>query len=599
MNNLDYDIFSGSKFVESIRSSGYKDTSYAVAELVDNSIDARSKHVYIISQEKTNPSTGRYFLDKIAVLDDGTGMNAEELRRSLLFGDGTRGEEHDIGKFGMGLPNASLSQCKRVEVYSWQNSNIPMYCYLDYDEVRGGNRKIPIPNPKDMPNILQDATINFSKKSGTLVIWSKLDRCSWSTSNALMRHSQFIIGRIYRRFLHRKKLEIEMVTLKLDSENRIIECKSKDMLPNDPMYLMSPSSTPGQWGAEPMFKPDTKPEDEFTIKFDGKQHIITARYSLEKDELRDPARVQGDQGNVPHGKHAKKNMGVSIMRADREISMDTNLLTDTDSRERWWGVEIDVPTSLDNVVGITNNKQRMDVLSTIMYNVGRFVEDGSDEREMEEDLAERYKTGLELLRMVKTIKSHISSMSRRIRMTRKGTRGGPDQKPSAEIKFESGLSVELGAGKKSQTDKDRETMEKKERIVHIVNALEEEGYEEDTANATAEQWINEDRKIVFIESELDGSNFFSVSNMGGILQVKINRNHRAYKNLLSLTNAEEYKEMRGEEKLVIIHDGLRLLLASWARFEDLISNDERRRLVQDTRYDWGKELDLFLEKNMN
>ena len=85
----DYSIFSGPRFADSMRNSGYKDTSYAVAELVDNSIDAKAKHVQILCQEKFNFSTNRYSLDMIAVLDDGNGMDENELRRSLLFGDGT------------------------------------------------------------------------------------------------------------------------------------------------------------------------------------------------------------------------------------------------------------------------------------------------------------------------------------------------------------------------------------------------------------------------------------------------------------------------------------------------------------------------------
>ena len=118
------------------------------------------------------------------------------------------------------------------------------------------------------------------------------------------------------------------------------------------------------------------------------------------------------------------------------------------------------------------------------------------------------------------------------------------------------------------------------------------------AKKTAILWVEEDKKIVFEEAVLDGSNFFSVKNLGGILQVKINSDHRAYKNLLSLTNSKEYTDMDSEEKLKIIHDGMWLLLASWARFEDLIDNNKKRKDVQDIRYDWGKEINVFLEQNV-
>ena len=44
-----------------------------------------------------------------------------------------------MGKFGMGLPNASISQANRVEVYSWQNGEC-FYTYLDVDEIKKGRR---------------------------------------------------------------------------------------------------------------------------------------------------------------------------------------------------------------------------------------------------------------------------------------------------------------------------------------------------------------------------------------------------------------------------------------------------------------------------
>lgn len=599
-NGKDYDIFSGPKLIESIRSGGYEDTSYAVAELVDNAIDAKSKHVSIICQERLHHSTNRHHLEKIAVLDNGTGMNSEELRNSLLFGDGTRGKEFDIGKFGMGLPNASLSQCKRVEVYSWQHFSTPLYSYLDYDEIKAGNRSIPIPEPKDIPEVFSNTIKNIPQESGTLVVWSKLDRCSWTTSKALIRNSQFIIGRIYRKFLHAKKLVINVITMRVDDEGRPAGLESENMLPNDPMYLMAPTTTPGKWGKTPMFKPDTKPEDKFGVKVDGETHVITVRYSLEKDELRSPEHVQGDQGGTSHGLHAKKNMGVSIIRAGREVTMDTNLLLSSEPRDRWWGVEIDIPSSLDLVVGLTNNKQHVDTISAIMQSVGKFEEDDSDEREMMDEFSEYDKTKLELIRIITEIKSRIRSMRKRIRATRSDTRKTPPgQKTPLEKKIEKGLSEEKEEGKKGQTDIDRENMKDEERIALISDALVDEGYEQKTANKTAKEWVDDDKKIVFMEGELDGSNFFTVNDIGGILQIKINRKHRAYKNLLSLTDADEYKEMSNDDKLQVIHDGLKLLLASWARFEDLINNDKRRKEVQNTRYDWGRELDIFLEKNIN
>ena len=118
-HNDNFDIISSSpKLIESLRASDYKNTTYAVAELVDNSVDARAKHIEIMCMDVKNYGTGRHHLDKIAVLDDGRGMDEDKLRRSLKFGDGKESKPDDLGKFGMGLPKRiNISMHTRGSVF--------------------------------------------------------------------------------------------------------------------------------------------------------------------------------------------------------------------------------------------------------------------------------------------------------------------------------------------------------------------------------------------------------------------------------------------------------------------------------------------------
>src|SRR5690606_16409781 len=69
------------------------------------------------------------------------------------------------------------------------------------------------------------------------------------------------------------------------------------------------------------------------------------------------ARDGHNAGDQPHGKHAKNNAGVSVVRADRELELQTVWCNQYDPRERWWGVEVDFPPDLDEIFGVTNNKQ--------------------------------------------------------------------------------------------------------------------------------------------------------------------------------------------------------------------------------------------------
>ena len=67
-------------------------------------------------------------------------MNVAELRRALQFGNGGRlNDRSGIGRFGMGLPNSSISQARRVDVWSWQDGKAnAIHSYLDVSEIEDG-----------------------------------------------------------------------------------------------------------------------------------------------------------------------------------------------------------------------------------------------------------------------------------------------------------------------------------------------------------------------------------------------------------------------------------------------------------------------------
>ena len=102
-----------------MRDNGYKNAAYAIAELMDNSIQAGAKRVELLCAETVVQHTHRERrrISRIAVLDDASGMDADTLRMALQFGNGTRldpSQHKGIGGFGMGLPASSMSQCQRV-----------------------------------------------------------------------------------------------------------------------------------------------------------------------------------------------------------------------------------------------------------------------------------------------------------------------------------------------------------------------------------------------------------------------------------------------------------------------------------------------------
>jgi hypothetical protein len=85
-------LLSGKQTVFSIRDTGYKSTDYAVAELIDNSLQAKSDTVLIvlITDRKTGGQRAVDHVTEILVIDDGDGMDEQLLFDCLAFGESGR-----------------------------------------------------------------------------------------------------------------------------------------------------------------------------------------------------------------------------------------------------------------------------------------------------------------------------------------------------------------------------------------------------------------------------------------------------------------------------------------------------------------------------
>ena len=108
-----------SAMLESLRGLGYS-TGAALADVIDNSISAGANTINIQFNWDGQSSN-------IYVLDNGSGMSDEELESAMTLGDKNPLDvrsTHDLGRFGMGLKTASLSQCKRLTVASKKGGSI-------------------------------------------------------------------------------------------------------------------------------------------------------------------------------------------------------------------------------------------------------------------------------------------------------------------------------------------------------------------------------------------------------------------------------------------------------------------------------------------
>jgi len=152
--------------IESMRDIGYS-LETALADVIDNSITAGAKTIRMVAD--TNIAEP-YF----AVIDDGSGMDADELLNAMRFGSRSpldKRDAEDLGRFGLGMKTASLSQCRRLTVLSRKNGEAVCACW-DLDHVEKSDDWLV--------EVLSDTTeipcADLLGQTGTLILWEKLDR---------------------------------------------------------------------------------------------------------------------------------------------------------------------------------------------------------------------------------------------------------------------------------------------------------------------------------------------------------------------------------------------------------------------------------------
>jgi len=590
---VDHDIVPAHLAVKAMRDNGYKNAAYAIAELMDNAIQAEASQVELLcgEQEVQLAQQTRSRINKVAVLDNGTGMDERVLRLALQFGNGTHldPESQDgIGKFGMGLPSSSMSQCKRVDVWSWQNGvDSAIHSHLDLDAILDRKmREVPSPERKPIPQLWKQVGNSF-EASGTLVVWSQLDRVMWKTARAIIRNSEMLIGRIYRRFLVDGRARIRMHSFDLDNPLRG-DGIEKHAEPNDPLYLTADTSCP--YESEPVF--EKWGTHEIPIFYKEEEHNVKVTFSVAKEE----ARSMVQAGAKPHGRHAAKNVGVSVVRAGRELELDQSWVIQYDPRERWWGVEVEFPPILDDIFGVSNNKQA--ARNFYQLDINALKQDDESVAELKDRLIEENDPSGPLLEISRTIDRNLGVLREHIKAQREGTRGVQQRHEESEAEE---LATEHTRQRQEEgfeggSDKD-ESLPADQKKEELEKEFEEAGLPKKEAEGLAAFVVSSGLKYTFAETALATSApLFSVKRKAGVIIINLNTKHPGYDSLIEALNDESEEDIdKLRNRLYRARKGLRLLLLAWARYEDEQRDTERER-AQDIRHDWGRIARQFMRE---
>lgn len=342
----DFSIVAADKFIQATRDSGYKGTPSAVAELVDNALQASATEISIsLTVDRGQPE---YPL-VLRVLDNGSGMDADTLRMALRFGGSTRfNDRGGLGRYGMGLPNSSLSQAKRVTVHSWGSGHGEVLeSYLDVDEIALGSiTEVPEPRLVARPHFVD------GHSSGTVVTWTRCDRLDYKRVSTLTRKLRVALGRRFRYFLW---------------GSVSIEVNGDRVEPIDPLFL-HPS---GRFTGATQFCDDFI----YEIAADPDNRKQTGMVRIRFSEL-PVSEWSGLTNREKRLRGISKGAGVSIVRGGREVDYGWFFLGSKrrQNYDDWWRCEIHFDPVLDEMFGITHTKQQVRPRPHLIEAIGNDME---------------------------------------------------------------------------------------------------------------------------------------------------------------------------------------------------------------------------------
>lgn len=305
--------------MESTRAIGYS-IEAAIADLIDNSIVAKASSVDI----DFFPIGEAY----ISIFDNGCGMDKNTLINAMKYGSRNSldvRDENDLGRYGLGLKMASMSQCRILTVISKQNGETNG-CQWNLDYIANES--------KDWSLILLDEETleqfpNYEKiknaEHGTLIIWQNLDRLAVGESQIekVFRDKMAIIRENLSLVFHRYiSGETGLIKLNIRMNDRSIE-------PIDPFLT----------------KKSTQLMDEEIIVVRGKKvkvkpFILPHTSKLTKAEL---IQLGGKDG-------LRKLQGFYVYRNKRLLIWGTwfRLMRQGDLT-KLSRVQVDIPNSLDDL----------------------------------------------------------------------------------------------------------------------------------------------------------------------------------------------------------------------------------------------------------
>lgn len=358
---------SAARLTNSLRDIGY-DFETAVADIVDNSIAAGAHNVRIAIRFDGLGSS-------VVIADDGGGMSADELDEAMRFGSRRDYEDGELGRYGLGLKTASISQARTLTVVTNMSTEraYRRHRRLSLDHIHSTDRW-EILDPWSTGNAPQADEVAplrdlLTDGPGTVVAWTDLDRVlpennpegGWAERrfDRLARTTSRHLSMVFHRYLEGesvRRVDIEVNGIQLQPWNPFLQHPGTTALPERRLDL------PGPGGAQVRWRPFVLPPRR--------------EWGLEAWE----AAAGPMKWN--------KQQGLYVYRADRLIQTGGWAgMRGIDEHTKLARVAVDFPTTADDLFGVDVAKMRISVPGAVRGTMKKLVLDVCNRAE------QRYRSG--------------------------------------------------------------------------------------------------------------------------------------------------------------------------------------------------------------
>lgn len=280
------------RLIEGLRDTGYSFET-AIADIVDNSIMAEANKIEIrVDQDPAGDVV-------VMIIDDGIGMNEEELENAIKYGSNKQIDPKSLSKFGLGLKTGSTAFCRRLSVISKRAETNLERATWDLDNVVDDWVVERASGMADEARIIAEISQN---NSGTIIRWEKVDRLIKDYQDPTGKHAQKAIKRKIEELVDHLAMVFQRFLSHEDSRGRNIEI----LVNGSKVEFWDPFC---EWHPETRIteKVQEVEMDDGKVSFTVRSFIIPRKQEFESDEELKKARIQTN------------NQGIYVYREDRMI----------------------------------------------------------------------------------------------------------------------------------------------------------------------------------------------------------------------------------------------------------------------------------------